>query len=62
MNWPTALIFTGMICLGIGATTMAYFAVKGFKMALVGKAYAPTFKAIGIVVLAVVVFVAWRLA
>lgn len=42
MNWPTALIFTGMICLGIGATTIAYFAVKGFKMALVGKAYVKT--------------------
>ncbi|UVO33980.1 hypothetical protein KUL72_20935 [Bradyrhizobium arachidis] len=43
MNIPTALIFTGMICLGIGATTMAYFAVKGFKtMAQVGKAYVKT--------------------
>jgi hypothetical protein len=59
MNWQTALILFAMVSPAIVLVMIAYLAWKGIEMALLGKAYRPTFILIaaGIVVIGIAVWV-----
>lgn len=59
MNWQTALIVFAMVSPAIVAVMVTYFGWEGLKMALVGKAYRPTFVliAVGLAVIGIAVWV-----
>lgn len=59
MNWQTALILFAMVSPAIVVVLIAYLAWKGIQMALLGKAYRPTFVliAVGVVVIGIAVWV-----
>ena len=59
INWQTALILFAMVSPAIVLVMIAYFGWEGFKMALVGKAYRPTFVliSVGAVVIALAVWI-----
>lgn len=59
MNWQTALILFAMVSPAIVLVMIGYFGWEGFKMAMLGKAYRPTFVliAVGVVVISIAVWI-----